>query len=156
MVSTALVVLIGPTLVRLPPRFTEGTVIDADDAERLQVLWENNVFERLRQFIKASPRTTAEGLQAEADRLAETYALPPPRRDAGDPIEVEARNLARESLLSRLRAEGLPAPRNLDDHITILLDRHPRLYDTALERVEARLRTDRDALARLGLGAAAQ
>lgn len=150
------VMALGGQLIRLPSRHAPGQEATEAEAQTLQALWEQNLESRLRHHIRQNPRLSADALRLEAARLFLTYALPPPRREASDPIEQEARALAREALLHRLRAEGLPEPRNLDDHIGILLDHHPALYDRALERVEARLRTDREALSALGLGAAAQ
>lgn len=58
--------------------------------------------------------------------------------DDNDPVLLEALAMAETAINARMAAEGLPPPRNIDQHARALVKAMPSLVEKARLRVEAR------------------
>lgn len=145
------VVLIGTMLMRLPIRIKRGHVCTEAEAAWLQSLWEHYAHNIVNFRFPEPNSRSGEAFEAARQNIIDNYKIPRPKRDPEtDPIEFEAMNIAREMLMARLSAEGLPAPKNLEEHCRQLINAHPQLYERAAERVRIRMETHDEMLREIG------
>lgn len=118
------------------------------DAEVLDLILHRRVVAKLRWLLQRG-EVSREELQAKAIELCKIPLSPYSTLDdcdGEDPILTEALSIARELIVSRMAAEGLPPPKGLDVHAKALVDAMPAIHEQARQRVEARFRAATEVL----------
>lgn len=142
-------VFIANMAVKLPSRFAEGDIATETAAGLLNEIQVNRVRAQLRHAFERG-KLAPEELQGKADELMAQPLRPGTTTDddpeTDDPIMHEALSIARELIVSRMAAEGLPPPKGIDTHAKQLVDNMSEIYDKARLRLEARHRAAAEAL----------
>lgn len=136
--------------INLPSRFAEGDKADAIALALLNEIQHRRVKSQLR-YMLAHGDINPDGLQQRADELMAKELVPHLTPDdddeaENDPVFKEALSMARELIISRMAAEGLPPPKGIDVHAKALVDGMPDLQEKARARVELRQRIAIEAL----------
>lgn len=119
-----------------------GQQLTPYDAEVLNSIALRRFIGRMQAWLRRNPEPSTIELTEFATTTALAVAtFDSTAGDETDPIREEAMALGRELLLSRLAADNLPAPTNLDAHVEELVDAVPELTDQARRRVEIRRAT---------------
>jgi hypothetical protein len=131
---------IGGRAVVLPNIVEAGMPMTDTHAALLTGIWLKRLSSKLRWLLDRG-QIDAQGVQIKALELA-TEDLAPYNiaedADEDDPVLVEALAMAEAVINSRMAAEGLPPPRNIDQHARALVAAMPALVEKARLRVEAR------------------
>lgn len=143
-------VFINGTAVALPYRAGEmpGDPLQDYQARILNNILHRRVKARLRWLLDRK-EVFAEGIQAKAVELCSQPLKPYSTLDDGiddDPILLEAMNIARELIISRMAQENLPPPKNIDIHAKQIVDNVPEIQEQARKRVEARYKAAEELL----------
>lgn len=142
-------VFIGSVAVSLPQRFTAGDTLSENAADVLNDVQLKRLKARLR-YMLAHGDVNADGLQATALNIMSQELVPYATLDDDDenvdPVLEEALSIARDMIVGRMAAEGLPPPKGLDAHAKALVDGQPRIQEQARLRVEARFRAAQEIL----------
>jgi hypothetical protein len=141
-------IFIHDTPVRVQDPFAEGHRLTEAQAEVLNSLWLNLLLARLRWVANKNPDIDAASFQSKARETAEILELSADGIDT-DPVWDEAMTIGRELITSKLAAEGLPPPPNLDMHAEALLEASEDIIAQARNRVEIRRRVANQALGAL-------
>jgi hypothetical protein len=135
-------VFINNLAVVLPRRFAAGDTIGEIPARILHNIWLKRFSAKLR-WLKDRGEIDAQSMQAKAEELAAQELTPyniAEDADDDDPILVEAIEIARTLIISRMAAEGISPPKGIDTHARALVDSMPAIVEKARIRVEARHR----------------
>ena len=128
----------GITL-ELPLLFNAGDIIDDDGAWALNEMMLTRLRERTRWRLRQGVVTTIT-VQSVVEEMVSAFTF-----DSGEPCDVdepvmeEAITLAREMITKSLAKDGLPPPKNLEEHAKTLAEQSDQLRERARLRVEARL-----------------
>jgi hypothetical protein len=128
--------------VPLALRYHGGNILDENGAEVLHYIWSKRLLTRLR-YIFEKGETDPVILQLKAAEIAASPMRPYTIVDdaeENDPILLEAMEIARNAIKTKLQAEGLPIPAKLDIHARALVEGVPVIIEEATRRIEARLR----------------
>lgn len=136
----------------MPTIIIEGEVYDwtpsvreGDSAEPfsalLTSLYVSRITVRARAFATKNPSATYEEIQEEILRLASAFEFDDELEP--DAVEVEALEIAEETIRAKLAAQGLPPPKSLRDHAQMIVN-EPAIVAEAHRRVRARAQTTRE------------
>jgi hypothetical protein len=142
-------VFINNIAVILPSRFALGQALTENAALVLNDVQLKRIKARLR-YMLAHGDVNTDGLQDTALALLDTDLVPYATIDDDDenldPVLEEALSIARELIIGRMAAEGLPPPKGLDVHAKALVDGQPKIQEQARRRIEARYKAAQDIL----------
>lgn len=143
-------IFIAGLAVTLPSRFAEGDIATETSAAMLNDIQQKRISARLRRLITRGEIREDE-LQAKAEQLMELSMVPYITLDDGeietDPVALEAIDMAKTLITTKMAREGLPPPKGLDDHARNLVDQMPKIMEAARLRIEARYRASETILA---------
>lgn len=151
------------------PRYFEGHVLTAVEAEVLNQTFgenlRNNFASKIRDAAEALAKDLPEGEKPreftdeektafanDFSAYAASYTFKAPRQGAGpvDPIDAEARKIAKAIILTHLAKKNIKASTlpdgNLEAMIKGLITKQPQIRDEAIRRVEALKSAGDDAL----------
>lgn len=144
-------VFINNLAVVLPSRFAAGQEIGENAAAVLNEIQHQRVRVRLRRLVQRG-ELAEEEIQPKADAFMAEELEPYGVGDEdieNDPVFKEALGMARELIVGRMAAEGLPPPKGIDNHAKALVEGMPALMEKARLRVEARYRAAAAAIGQL-------
>jgi hypothetical protein len=136
-------IIIGDQIVEWAPPINIGD----DVAPYAAMLTEIYIFRttmRARYFASKNPNATREEIQSEIYRICSSFVFDDEMTP--DAIELEAIEIAEETIRAKLAAANLPPPRSLRDHAMQLIN-DPRILDQAKVRVLARIAAAKEILA---------
>jgi hypothetical protein len=124
-------------LIEYSPQRTEGELCTLEDAKYLNHLLAKQVQEQINLWLSyQDPVPDREQIGAKVKELCVSATLPD---IPDDPVQSAALDIAKEKIIARLAAEGLPPPAGLDTHAAELVRLYPSLLKLAEVRVQARL-----------------
>jgi hypothetical protein len=141
-------VFIDNRAITLPSRFKVGDECSYNSARVLNEVQIRRIKARLRWLLSKGD-INGDEIQKRALELSEQELVPYATlddTDDEDPILVEALNIARELIVSRMAQEGLPPPKGLDIHAKALVDGMPELQEKARLRIEAKYKAASQAI----------
>lgn len=143
-------IFVNGVAIPLQPRQGElaGDPILVYHAQILDEILHRRVKAKLRYLLERG-ELYPQDVQAKAEELCAQDLKPYATLDDSDdedPILIEAMIIARDIIISRMAAEGLPPPKNLDLHAKQLVDNLPHLQEQARKRVEDRYRAATEVL----------
>lgn len=151
-------------------RYHEGHVCTAPEASALNQTFAENLRNNFASKLKAKLELVAKDLKPEdidpqivSDLRAEfleyaasyTFGFRTPRVIL-DPVEHEARKLAKQTVLSALRQKSIDSktvsPDQMDHYVSTLLEKRPELRKEAARRIKAQKAVNESVFAELDLG----
>lgn len=115
----------------------------ADFENLLISIYVQRIAIRARYFAVKNPSADRQVIQAEIHRIAESFVFDDePEPDA---VEVEAIEIAEETIRMRLAESNLPPPKSLRDH-AMMIATEPKIVEEAKRRVLARAQATRELL----------
>lgn len=144
------VLLLGQ-IYSIADRYAPGQILTEEEAELFGEIQADAVADRMETWLASQTQVDPrpEEIQSVASAFAETLLNDTSFAHATDPVWTEALALAREMILTKLAAQGLPAPKTLDAHAAAVITGDPELLRKARVRVEARIEVGRAALAQV-------
>lgn len=142
------VVFIDGKAVTLKSIRVVGEPLTENDADILNHIWLKRISAKLRYLLDRNVIDSTT-IQNKARELASEDMAPYSILEDGDdddPVLVEAIDMAKAIIMSRLTQENLPMPKTLDVHAKELLRGIPALVEKARLRVEARYKAAHDLL----------
>jgi hypothetical protein len=135
-------VIIGQMAVTLPRTIHAGEPMTDWQADLLNEIWHRRVAARLRWLLKRG-QILPDEIQSKIQTLLNEPLVAHTTFDdydgaENDPVMVEAMTIARDLIVGRMAAEGLPPPKGLDQHARALVEGVPEIQEQARKRVEAR------------------
>lgn len=139
---------IANTLVVVPARFVEGSVLDEVSAAILNDIHIRRLRARIAYLLQRG-ELGPEEVQAKAFAIAQEDLAPGIKEaddDLPDPIYSEAVGIACDLILRKMREQGLPEPKHIAEHAKALVEGNPAFEEQARKRLEARHRAAMEAL----------
>lgn len=149
----------------LPSPYAEGHPLSAVEAKVLNQTWHENVRNNTAKYVKEAVEkgVAQDEIAANVAKYAGEYTFSTPgtggTRRVMDPVEREARAIARENLKAVLAQQGRKIkdvdPEKLEAAIEQVLARNPDIQKLAAKRVKERQKVAEVDIGDLDLGAAA-